>query len=461
MRLSIDRLWLVVAGMLPALVSLLVPLPAVDLAYQVRAGDEILRTGTLPGVDAWTFTIAGTPWLDQQWLAQVLLAVGYRVGGWELLVVLRAALVAVAFGLLTWTALLRGASPRMAAVLSLLAFAVAAPALALRPQLVGIVVFGALLVLAAIRVRSPRAWWLAPVLVALWANTHGSFVIGPLLLGYVWLDDLVRRRPATASLVVLVVGTAATMLNPFGPTVWTYATGIGTSSVITQQVSEWQRTSPLTIPGLLFYASAIGALVLAWRGRSTLRWPDWLWLAGLIVIGAWAVRGVAWWPFGAVYALAPALPGPETRRVERPTAISVVLAAALGIAIVAALPWWRPSGSLTGRTGLLTYAPAGLAAALRELAPAGTRVFVPQEWGSWFEWAVPDVRYFVDARFELFPTDVWRDYDTIAGGAAGSAAALDRWDVEVLVTPAGSAVATGWRTRYADDDGSISTRPVP
>ena len=71
MRLSFDRLWVVIALALPALLSLLVPLPAVDLAYQVRAGDEILATGALPAVDTWTYTIAGTPWVDQQWLAQV------------------------------------------------------------------------------------------------------------------------------------------------------------------------------------------------------------------------------------------------------------------------------------------------------------------------------------------------------------------------------------------------------
>ena len=76
------------------------PIPAVDLAYQVRAGDEILRSGLIPAVDTYTFTVAGTPWMDQQWLAQVLLALGFRAGGWELLVVLRAALVSASFGLL-------------------------------------------------------------------------------------------------------------------------------------------------------------------------------------------------------------------------------------------------------------------------------------------------------------------------------------------------------------------------
>jgi hypothetical protein len=299
------------------------------------------------------------------------------------------------------------------------------------------------------------------VLVALWTSTHGSFVMGPLLLGYVWLDDLVHGRPATASLLVLLVGSAATLLNPFGLEVWSYAAGIGTSSVITHQVSEWQRATPLSIPGLLFYTSVLAALLVAWRGRTRLRWPDWVWLVGLAVIGAWAERGIAWWPFGAVYALVPTLSAVEVPRAERPTLIGALLAVAVGLAIVVALPWWRPSDPLTGRAGLLTYAPSGLAAALVEAAPADARVFVPQEWASWFEWAAPDARYFVDSRFELFPAGVWTDYDAIASGADGSAGALDRWAVAVMITPAGTPVPGGWTTRYADDTGTISVRPHP
>ena len=51
-----------------------------------RQGHEILATGALPTVDTWTFIVAGTTWVDQQWLAQVLLAAGHAIGGWELLV---------------------------------------------------------------------------------------------------------------------------------------------------------------------------------------------------------------------------------------------------------------------------------------------------------------------------------------------------------------------------------------
>ena len=463
MRLSLDRLWLILAIALPALVCLLVPIPAVDLAYQVRAGDAILRTGLIPAVDTYTFTVAGTPWMDQQWLAQVLLALGFRAGGWELLVVLRAALVSASFGLLAATAMARGARARTASILSLIAFALAAPALALRPQLFAIATFSLLLLLVARRHRNPRLVWLAPLLVIAWANIHGSFVLAPMLLGYAWLDDLVRGRPARASFLLLVVGTAATVINPFGVGVWAYAAGIGANPAISGQATEWQRTTPFTVPGLLFYISAAAALALAMRGRAALRWPDWLWLAAMFAIGVWAVRGLAWWPFGAVLVLGglPDALWPASRvrgaaRASRPPAVVAVL---LGVMVVAALPWWRPADPITGRTGILSYAPSGIAAELRTLAPAGTRVLAAQTWTSFLEWAVPDARYFLDSRFELFPAEVWADRETIVAGGPDADAALAGLGVELLVLPAGTDLGlTGWTVAYEDADGAILTR---
>ena len=63
---TMGQLWVFLAVALPVLASLLVPMPAVDLAYQLRAGADILAGNGIPAVDTWTFTVAGTPWLDQQ-----------------------------------------------------------------------------------------------------------------------------------------------------------------------------------------------------------------------------------------------------------------------------------------------------------------------------------------------------------------------------------------------------------
>ena len=465
MRLSFDRLWVILALALPALLSLLVAMPAVDLAYQVRAGDEILLTGALPGVDTWTFTIEGKPWLDQQWLAQVMLSVVHGIGGWELLFVLRAGLVVLALGLLLAAMIERGAPVRVAAVLALVTFLLAAPALALRPQLFAIVLFCALLWIASVR------WWrryldvVAVVLVVLWANVHGSFVLAPLVLGFVWLEDVVRGRPWRRSLAVLLAGTAATLVNPFGIGVWSYAANIGIDPVIRETVSEWQRTSPLTIPGAMFYASLVATVVFLLVQRRTkgqVVLTDWLWVAGWAIVGAWAERGLAWWPFAAAFIVSSVIGRSigytgEPARGPRPNRLNAVVAVVLGVAIVIALPWWRPTDPLTGRQGLLSYAPSGVAQALGSSVPPGAHVFTEQTWASWFEWAVPDGRYFLDSRFELFPGSVFTVYGVIDAGGTNAITQLEQLRVMYVATfphsqLAQSLRASGWSVTFESAD---------
>ena len=152
-----SRLWLFLSVALPVLAAVLAPMSSVDLTYQLRAGGEILDSRSIPTIDTWTFTAAGLPWIDQQWGAQVLLAIVYRALGWTGLVLLRAALTAVIVGATIAIARRRGLDERTAAVLTLIAFVVAAPAMALRPQLFGMACFAIVLLLVVVRRERPTA----------------------------------------------------------------------------------------------------------------------------------------------------------------------------------------------------------------------------------------------------------------------------------------------------------------
>lgn len=466
--MSLSALWSFLAVALPVLAALAAPMSTVDLTYHLRAGDEILRTGAVPTVDTWSYTAAGQPWVDQQWGAQLLLAITERIGGWTGLVLLRAAIT----GLIVWAirgvARERGVDPRIAALLAVAAFVVAAPSMALRPQLFGMVCFALALLLVARRQRHPRRLWLVPVLVAVWANLHGSFVLGPLLVGLAWLDDRFERRPGAGQvLLVAVASTFAACLTPSGPWVWVYAIGLSMNPEVTARITEWQPTSLRDATGLLFYGSALAVTaVIARRGQSV-SWPSLLWLGVFFLIGAYAQRGVAWWPPVAVLIVAGLLPSRAAPPIERTGLRRINLAIAVACIAVAVglLPAWRPVDRATRvPVGVLRDAPAGIAAALSELAGPGERVFNPQRWGSWLGYAVPDIRIAIDSRIELYSPAVWTEYEQILAGLDGWEARLRDQAVRLVVADrsqtafVGRLKGRGWRVVYEDGDGAILQR---
>ena len=160
-------------------------------------------------------------------------------------------------------------SPRNAALLTLGAFAVAAPALALRPQLLGMACFAILLVLVAERRRLPAVLWAIPLLVIVWANVHGSFFLAPLVLGLVWLEDVAERAAgAHRTLLVAVVSAVAACVTPFGAAVWAYAVGLSTNPEVTRRITEWQPTTIRDGTGILFFLSVAAIVALDGPQRS-------------------------------------------------------------------------------------------------------------------------------------------------------------------------------------------------
>jgi hypothetical protein len=240
---------------------------------------------------------------------------------------------------------------------------------------------------------------------------------------------------------------------------------------VTGLISEWQATSIRDVEGILFYGSALlVAGYLARRGQSA-PWPTLLWLGVFFIIGAYAARGLAWWPFAALAALAPLIatdrPAAAEREPEIPRQMrlaNVVVAVVIIVASVALLPVWRPIDPDTNLPqGVLSQAPPGLSGAVREAAAPGDRLLVAQPWASWFEFAMPDLAVAVDSRVEIFPDRVWADYFAVTQGAGDWNEILSSWDPALIVTDDGSfsarLVAKGWTELHADDDGTVLGSP--
>jgi hypothetical protein len=449
----------------------------VDLAYAVRAGDLMLRSHRLVRTDLFSFTAFGRPWLNQQWAAQLILAASARAGGWTGLAVLGAVLIALIFGFEFLACRAAGASGRVASGLALAAFALSFTGLAVRPQLLGMALFALTLWLVTGRRQYPRRVWLLPAIAAVWANVHGSFVLGPVLIALAWVEDHSDRAPGRGRLAVVGIATVAgTFVNPFGPRVWSYAWSLSRNPQITRFISEWRPPDIHHLTGGLFFGSilVVGA-VLARTGRRA-KWPALLTLGVFAVLGLLAVRGVFWW----VLVVPPVLtsivregtdggPAPEKERMgEERSILNTSLAAIfLGLAVLVPIIRWSNAGDLLHPSpALVDDAPVGLTAAVRRALAGDGRMFQSQRWGSWFELAMPEHRTFVDSRVEVFPARVWQDYSDVSQGRQGWQGILDRWQIDAMILDRNDQggllplirADPEWRLAYADPAGLVFVR---
>ena len=58
------------------------PLGAGDLFWQLRTGQTILDTGVIPDTETYSYTVAGAPWNNHEWLYEATLAAWHRATGW-------------------------------------------------------------------------------------------------------------------------------------------------------------------------------------------------------------------------------------------------------------------------------------------------------------------------------------------------------------------------------------------
>ena len=428
-----------------------------DLAYQVRAGELMLRTGHVLRHDPFSFASSGS-WFDQQWGAQIVFAAVARAGRWSALAVLRAALVGAIASMTYAGARVRGASVRRAALLTLAGCLVAFPGFVLRPQLLGLLLFSAMVLALSYRSRRSSVLLLVPVITLVWANVHGSFVLAPVLVAWAVAFDL-GRHDVRPSLLALVGCLGASGVTPFGFAVWRYAADLSLDPRIAGRVQEWGHTTPASLPGVLFLGSVAAAGALLFARRREVPWPDAGLLLVFVLVGAWSIRGIYWWGLLVPVVVALLVPAPAERE-EGVRWLNAAVIAAVGAVCVAGLPWLRP---LDAR---LTDAPIGLTDRLARLVGPGDRVFASQVWGSWVEAHLPLGGVFVDSRIELYPAAVWDDYLVASGGRSGWAGVLDRWGIDYVIATTDQdpgllrrlSGSDDWRLVAADREGALYAR---
>jgi hypothetical protein len=436
--LNMPRLWLIVVLGAIGLMALARTPSAIDLAYHVKAGELMVAEGALPRTDVLAWTTAGRPWLDQNWGAQLVLYGIWRLGGFPLVVVVNALLAVATWALVAAACRRRTANLRLIAGAVLTGYVVAAATFSARPQMFSLLLFAVELYLLEVARTRPRVALAIPLLMPLWANLHGAFLVGVGLLAIevaaaVWRRD---RSGAVRYLLVTAASVAGLLLNPWGVGVLGYAVSLPANKVVSGMITEWAPTSIHDLTGILVLGAVVVLVVALVRAPAPQRVPEQLLRMALLGgLAFWAVRGVAWFGLAlpvALCALArprPSRPAGEDRGAP---AVNILVLATLAVGLVVASPPVKLA--LGDPRPQLTAAPEVTADWLAANPQPG-RMFNYQAWGSYLEFRLgPQVQVGFDSRIELPPADRWIRYLAVIAGHWDAERQLDEWGVGHVVT---------------------------
>lgn len=442
---------LAAAAILPALRKLSDP----DLPWHLAVGRAAVAARGLLKGDEFSYTQTGR-FVPYEYASELALYLTQRLAGFPGLHLLTAA----AIGLLAWLMVLRVKEEARPLALALSAWALAAlaPFLILRPALLGLPLFAAVL-LCVERYRDARdvRWlWLLVPLQALWANVHAFAVVGAVVavLAAVLLAEGRHRLPP-------LLAAAATCLSPFGPGIflgplrvaghsgmirewapaswdlfWSYDPALGLLVLISAAALVWGRSDAGRLGPRLFGPSLVAGCFLLMLLRFRLC---------VLFIAAAA-------PFAASR-LWPRLKG---WRWLRAATLAMALAAPLTIALRPEVPW-----GLGFDPGLLPVGAARFIAGSGLQGPVWNEVSL----GGTLIWELQSkVKVFIDGRTaHLYPPDFLKESWESLYQPQAFARLAARYGFQWAVVSARQDSATGlplaaspdWAMLYVDDAAAV------
>jgi hypothetical protein len=444
-----------------------------DLWGHIRFGQDILNKSALTHTDTYSYRTAGQPWINHEWLSEVIFATIYDGAGTPGLVAFKVLVSLAIIGLADAHLRRCGLACWYSVVLLMLICVPFQLGMGtVRPQIFTYILFlTELLLLARAETGRESCLWALPILFAVWVNLHGGVLAG-LGVASVWMlmrgaailrvpDAATRNRLVDLGRLGLLGMTCglALLLNPFGAGLVRFLLRTGT--VPRPEITEWTPLGLASLPGVLYLGLvAIGligvlgsrrprrpapllifALTAALPMLANRHYP--LFALAMVVLGGEHIGDTAnrWLPSGSSSAAA------SGRYLAVNLAVSAVL---IGLAV--------PRFGCIRIEPFYFGFPARAVALLKQSRIQGNMA-VPFDWGEYVIWHLgPAVQVSIDGRRETVYSDerYQQSHDFARGNAAWDRLLTTGPPTDLVLLPNGSPVVAflsrtpGWLPLYQD-----------
>jgi hypothetical protein len=452
-----------------------------DFWWHLRTGQLILQNHSLFHTDPYSFTRLGQPWINHEWLSEVLLFGVYRVGGFGGLIVAFAVVISTTLLLV----FLRSAGrPYLAAMVTLWGAVASAPSWGVRPQMFSLLLASIFLVLLeASEHRSKLLWWTAPLML-LWVNLHAGYPIGLafialFLLGEAleamvgpdpWMKFLPRFKQLAMAFALCL---ALVALNPNGVRIYWYPFETLRSAAMHRFIQEWFSPDfhdPTYLPLLLMLLALIAGLALSPRCPrlrslvlllatipAALRSIRHIPILALVIVPVLAELAQPWLQrSGATRLFRTPLSGSASR--------TLVVNFLLLFAFTAFLAFRVRHVVRSQAETEANHFPMDAAAFLQQQHPPAP-MMNHYNWGGYFIWKLyPQYHVFMDGRADVYGDALMTDFGACYYLTDNWRKSLQNWGIRTVVLPPDAPLITAlqsrpeWRRVYADSEAVILTQ---
>lgn len=454
-----------------------------DMLRHIRHGEQMLATGGLIHADPFSYTRGGDPFVGFEYGSQLVLALVHRAAGLAGVAIFAGLLIATAYALLARFLLSRGVDPLLTYLTGIAAAVLGSVHWSARPHLFTLV--GVMLVLPLLESPPRRDWkrlGAAFLLFALWANLHGGFVFGFVLLGIYFMGSvlemlLARRRGrdpeewkerALGYLALGLAGLAGTFFTPNGVALHQHIIQFFGERFLMDNTQEFLSPDFHSLVGKLLLLALLGVLALfaLAPGRPDLR--RLLLVLGLVYFSLDARRNIQL--FGATVLPILAIQydalwrrRPDWRGIGAVFERDAKLGRTLPYALLLVLLFGVVAAGRGSVAGVRVVPdaldpeqfPVAIVERAREQDVRG-RIFHDFVWGGYILYAWPEQKVFIDGGTDFYGPALLKTYMDVASLRPGWRDTLAAREVSlVLVAPTTTFAhevlrQPGWRVRDCD-----------
>lgn len=460
-----------------------------DTGYHIRAGEEILRTGSVPHVDPFSQHTPPLPWTAHEWLSETIMAALHRAAGMSGVVALYALILAVTFRLLFRVLRSQRAGVLTATAVTLATLVCSKLHWLARPHL-----FTFLLLvishhlLETWRRRGGNGIWLMPPLMLLWANLHGGFAVGFVLLAVYLCASVLEAAGTTAQarqaalkrtrtlLGVNAACLATAVVNPYGWHLLLFPLRLVSDRYLMDQVAEF--LPPVVQGWLPFTAYFLLLFALLARSAKVLQPVQLLLLVAFGYLALTSARNVPLFSLVAAPVLAQKLAELSSGKGQGWPGFPRSLSARLGVLerrargwVFAAIAIATVTGAALGGQVRHGFDPRRMPVAACDFAlqrGISGKLFNSDEIGDYLIYrAFPACRVFIDGRLDMYGSHRLREYNDVVSFRPGWDRVLERYGITWIMFETDSRFARfllqsgAWRRIYADPVATIFQKTAP